>query len=348
VKTIAYLSKILIIKKEIQMKLFSFSIRDDEIPYVEEWKKAHPDVEVDYTQELLTAENAAKATGAENVVVYQQLDYTADALKALAAAGVKTLSLRNVGIDNIDFETAKTLGLQFSNTPVYSPNAIAEQAISVMQRILRQSKTLDAKVAKGDMRWAPTIGREIRDQVIGVIGTGNIGRVAIQIAQGYGAKVVAYDKFRNADIEAQGLYVDSIDDVFAQATAITIHTPSLPELKHFINAQAISKMRDEVVIVNQARGDLVDEDAVIAGLDSGKIFGYATDVLEEEIGIFNVDHTKDGLPAKVAALAHRENVILTPHTAFYTTHAVRNMVVLAFDAAYKFAKSEKPDSFIDY
>lgn len=329
------------------MKLFSFSIRDDEIPYIEEWKAAHPDVDVDFSQELLTVDTAKLAAGAENIVVYQQLDYTPEVLKALAAVGVKTLSLRNVGVDNIDFATIKELGMKVSNTPVYSPNAIAEQALAVMQRLLRQSKVLDAKVAKGDMRWAPTIGREMRDQTIGVIGTGNIGRVSIKIAQGFGAKVIAYDKFRNPDIEAQGLYVDTLEELLAEATAITIHTPSLPELKHFINADSIALMPDDVVIVNEARGDLVDIEAVIAGLDSGKIFGFGTDVLEEEIGVFNVDHTKTGLPDVVANLNARDNVILTPHTAFYTTHAVRNMVVLAFDAALEFAEGRDPQTLID-
>ncbi|MFR8085860.1 MAG: NAD(P)-dependent oxidoreductase, partial [Leuconostoc gelidum] len=187
------------------MKIFAYGIRDDEKPSLEDWKSTHPNIEVGYTQELLTAETATLAKGSVSAVVYQQLDYTRDALTALAEVGVTNLSLRNVGTDNIDFEAAKEFNFNISNVPVYSPNAIAEHSMIQLSRLLRRTKALDAKIAKHDLRWAPTIGREMRMQTVGVIGTGNIGRVAIKILQGFGAKVVAYDKFPNAEIAEQGL-----------------------------------------------------------------------------------------------------------------------------------------------
>ena len=106
-------------------KIFAFSIRKDEEPYVKEWAKDHPEVEVEYTDELLTPETAAKAKGADGVVVYQQLDYTPETLQALADEGITKMSLRNVGVDNIDMAKAKELGFEITNVPVYSPNAIA-------------------------------------------------------------------------------------------------------------------------------------------------------------------------------------------------------------------------------
>ena len=133
-------------------KIFAFSIRKDEEPYLKEWAAAHPAVEVDFTDKLLTPETASLAKGADGVVVYQQLDYTPETLQALADLGITKMSLRNVGVDNIDMDKAKELGFEITNVPVYSPNAIAEHAAIQTARVLRQDKVLDEKIAKGDLR----------------------------------------------------------------------------------------------------------------------------------------------------------------------------------------------------
>lgn len=313
-------------------KIFAYAIREDEKPFLKEWEDAHKDVEVEYTDKLLTPETAALAKGADGVVVYQQLDYTAETLQALADNGITKMSLRNVGVDNIDMAKAKELGFQITNVPVYSPNAIAEHAAIQAARILRQAKAMDEKVARHDLRWAPTIGREVRDQVVGVVGTGHIGQVFMQIMEGFGAKVIAYDIFRNPELEKKGYYVDSLDDLYKQADVISLHVPDVPANVHMINDKSIAEMKQDVVIVNVSRGPLVDTDAVIRGLDSGKVFGYAMDVYEGEVGVFNEDWEGKEFPdARLADLIARPNVLVTPHTAFYTTHAVRNMVVKAFD-----------------
>lgn len=324
-------------------KIVAYAIRDDEKPALNEWRKKNPDVEVVDTAELLTPETASLAKGADAVVVYQQLDYTKETLKALSENGIKIMSLRNVGTDNIDFTAAKEFDFQISNVPVYSPNAIAEHSMIQLSRLLRRTKELDTKIAKGDLRWAPTIGREMRMQTVGVIGTGNIGRVAIKILQGFGAKVVAYDKFQNDEIKAQGLYVDSLDELYAQADAISLYVPGVPENHHMLDDAAVAKMKDGVVIVNVSRGNLMDIDAMIRGLDSGKISAFGMDVYEDEVGLFNVDWSETGIPdAKIDNLNKRENVLVTPHTAFYTTKAVEEMVNQSLDAAVSFTKGETP------
>lgn len=331
------------------MKIFAYGIRKDEEPALKEWMEKHPDVEVGFTDELLTPETAKYAKGADAVDVYQQLDYTPETLTALHDLGINKMSLRNVGTDNIDFDTARKFDFQISNVPVYSPNAIAEHSMIQLSRLLRQTKAMDAKVAKHDLRWAPTIGREMRMQTVGVIGTGHIGRVAIKILQGFGAKVIAYDKYQNEEIAKQGLYVDSLDDLYAQADAISLYVPGVKENDRMIDADAIAKMKDGVVIVNVARGNLVDTDAVIAGLDSGKIAAFAMDVYEDEVGLFNEDWSNKEFPdARIADLIDRENVLVTPHTAFYTTKAVYEMVTQSMDAALAFIQGEQPAIAVKY
>lgn len=332
------------------MKIFAYGIRNDEKPALEDWKSAHPEVEVDYTQELLTPETAALAKGSDSVVVYQQLDYTPETLKALAEAGVTNMSLRNVGTDNIDFETAKALDFNISNVPVYSPNAIAEHAAIQVAALLSQAKVMENKVQKRDLRWEPTIRREVRDQVVGVVGTGHIGRVFLEIMQGFGAKVVAYDVYRNPELEAEGVYVDTLDELLEQSDIVSLHVPHIPSVNdQMINAETIAKMKDDAVLVNVSRGLLVDTDAVVAALDSKKLFGFVMDTYEGEVGVFNKDWSENGLEDKrLDDLISRENVYVTPHTAFYTTHAVREMVHQSFDAAVAFAKGETPANAVKY
>lgn len=332
------------------MKIFAYGIRNDEKPALEDWKSAHPEVEVDYIQELLTPETAALAKGSDSVVVYQQLDYTPETLKALAEAGVTNMSLRNVGTDNIDFETAKALDFNISNVPVYSPNAIAEHAAIQVAALLSQAKVMENKVQKRDLRWEPTIRREVRDQVVGVVGTGHIGRVFLEIMQGFGAKVIAYDVYRNPELEATGVYVDTLDELLEQSDVVSLHVPHIPGVNdQMINAETIAKMKDDAVLVNVSRGLLVNTDAVVAALDSKKLFGFVMDTYEGEVGVFNKDWSENGLEDKrLDDLISRENVYVTPHTAFYTTHAVREMVHQSFDAAVAFAKGETPANAVKY
>ena len=332
------------------MKIFAYGIRDDEKPSLEDWKSAHPEVEVDYTQELLTPETAALAKGSDSAVVYQQLDYSRETLAALAEKGVTNLSLRNVGTDNIDFDAAKAFNFNVSNVPVYSPNAIAEHAAIQVSALLSQAKVMENKVQKRDLRWEPTIRREVRDQVVGVVGTGHIGRVFMQIMQGFGAKVIAYDVYRNAELEKTGVYVDTLDELLAQSDIVSLHIPHIPGTNdQMINAETIAKMKDDAVLVNVSRGLLVDTDAVVAALDSKKLFGFVMDTYEGEVGVFNKDWSVNGLDDKrLDDLISRENVFVTPHTAFYTTHAVKEMVHQSFDAAVAFAKGETPSIAVKY
>ena len=209
---------------------------------------------------------------------------------------------------------------------------------------------MENKVQKRDLRWEPTIRREVRDQVVGVVGTGHIGRVFLEIMQGFGAKVVAYDVYRNPELEAEGVYVDTLDELLEQSDIVSLHVPHIPGVNdQMINAETIAKMKDDAVLVNVSRGLLVDTDAVVAALDSKKLFGFVMDTYEGEVGVFNKDWSENGLEDKrLDDLISRENVYVTPHTAFYTTHAVREMVHQSFDAAVAFAKGETPANAVKY
>ncbi|WP_166667131.1 D-2-hydroxyacid dehydrogenase [Companilactobacillus nuruki] len=331
------------------MKIFAYGIREDEEPSLKKWEENNPDVEVEYTKNTLTADSARLAEGADGVVTLQTSAYTREALEVLKKLGITKISIRNVGFDNFNFKDLNDLGFSLTNVPVYSPNAIAEHTVILMGRLLRRVPEFDQKMDNGDFTWSPTIGKEYREQTVGVVGTGHIGRVVIKILQGFGAKVVAYDVYHNQDIEKQGLYVDSLEELYKQSDIITLHVPLFDSNKHMINDQAIEQMKDGVYIINCARGELIDTNALIKGLDSGKIAGAGLDVLDNENSVFGkVWSSVENIPdEKIRNLAERINVIITPHSAFYTETAIHNMINTAFDSNKELIEGQQPSTLVD-
>lgn len=327
------------------MKIIAYGIRNDEKPYLDEWVANHPDVEVKSEPKLLDENTVDEAKDFDGVVAYQQKPYTATVLDKLGSFGIKSLSLRNVGVDNIDAEAAKRNGIKVSNVPAYSPAAIAELAVTEMVRLLRRTKKFEDKERHGNLTWAPDIAEEMNQQTVGVFATGRIGRQVIDIVRGFGAKVIAYDPYPNPELKKEGVYVDTPEELYKNSDILTLHAPALKENEHMINDETIGKMKDGIRIINCARGSLIDTDALIRGLDSGKIKGAALDVYEDEVGIFNVDFGSfDKIPdARLKNLMERDNVLITPHIAFYTKVAVKNMVQYALDANVSLIKTGTSD-----
>ncbi|MBU9788050.1 D-2-hydroxyacid dehydrogenase [Lentilactobacillus sp. G22-6] len=331
------------------MKIIAYGIRADEKPFLDKWSEGNPTVEVASTAELLDENTVDQAKGADGVVTYQQKPYTASVLDKLGSFGIKYLSLRNVGVDNVDATAAKRNGIQVTNVPAYSPQAIAEFTVTQLMRLLRRTPTFDNKMANGDLRWAPDIAEELNQMTVGVYATGRIGRAAIQIYQGFGAKVIAYDIHHNPQLEKEGIYVETPDELYAKADVISLHAPATKENEHMLNDEAFAKMKDGVYILNPARGILVDTDALIKALDSGKVAGAALDTYEDEVGVFNNNFGSfDKIPDdRLKNLMKRENVLVSPHIAFYTKRAVRNMVYYAMDANKSLIETGQSDKLVE-
>ncbi|MCT6822483.1 MAG: D-2-hydroxyacid dehydrogenase [Apilactobacillus sp.] len=332
------------------MKIIAYGIRNDELPFLKEWENNNPDVEVKVETELLDSTTVLKAEGFDGVVAYQQKPYTKEILDKLGEFNIHYLSLRNVGTDNIDVEAVSKNDITVTNVPAYSPNAIAELAITQIMRLLRNTKRFESKQRSGDLRWAPEIGEELHTKTVGIFGTGRIGRVLLDICRGFGAKVIAYDPFRNPELEKQGVYVDTPDDLFKKSDIISLHVPAVKENEHMVNEKTLSEMKDGSYIINAARGTLIDTDALIKALDSGKIAGVALDTYEGEVGVFNEDF-KDfsAVPdERLKNLMGRDNVLVSPHIAFYTKTAVQNMVEFAMDANRDLIKTGNSDKVVKF
>ena len=331
------------------MKILAYGVRDDEKPFLEECEKQNPDVEVKAVPELMTDETVEWAKGFDGVDVYQQLPYTDTVFEKLASYGIHNVSLRNVGVDNMNPEAVKKYDMKVTNVPVYSPAAIAEFSVTQLLNLLRRTKEYFHKFERNDYRWAPQISHELNDQVVGVIGTGHIGQVAINIYKGFGAKVIAYDVYHNPELEKEGLYVDTLEELYKQATVVTLHIPLFPTTEHMLNKEAFDQMKDGVFVVNASRGPLIDEKALIDALDSGKVAGAALDVLEDETKVFNHDMAGKNMDyPEFWNLNTRDNVLISPHTAFYTDVAVKNMVQYSLSANKDLIETGESDKLVKF
>lgn len=314
------------------MKLIDYGVRHDEKKYIQEWSQANG-IEVKIVTDLLTPETVKMAEGYDGVVAYQQLPYDEKVFDQMNEYGIHVISLRNVGVDNVPVEALKRNQIRLTNVPSYSPEAIAEYSVTGLMALLRNMKHMIRKVDQNDFRWAPDIGRELNQLTVGVAGTGRIGRAAIKIYQGFGAKVIAYDKFHNPEIEKEGLYVDDLDTLLKESDVVTLHIPSLGKGNTLINSKTISEMKDDAIVINTARGDLVNTSDLYDAVAGGKLYGAVLDVYENEVGIFNSDLSDQGLTDELLEKVIKSpRFILTPHIAFYTTKAVKNMATVSLNS----------------
>lgn len=329
------------------MKLIDFGVREDEKKYIQEWSKDN-DIEVTIVTELLTPDTVKMAKGYDGIVAYQQLPYDEKIFDTMNEYGIHVISLRNVGVDNVPMDALKRNNIRLTNVPSYSPEAIAEYSVAGLMALLRNFKHMIRKVDQHDFRWAPDIGRELNELTVGVAGTGRIGRAAIKIYQGFGAKVIAFDKFHNPEIEKEGLYVDSLDTLLKQADVVTLHIPSLGKGHTVINSKSIAEMKDNAIVVNSARGDLINTNDLYEAVVDGKLYGAVMDVYENEVGIFNTDLSDQEFSDRLLdKVIKSPRFILTPHIAFYTTKAVKNMATISLNSMVDELKNGKSENEIN-
>jgi D-lactate dehydrogenase len=291
-----------------------------------------------YTEQYPTFENAALAAGYDAISV-TPCDMGAAMLERFASLGVKYVCCHSIGYDHVDLARAKELGMRVSNVG-YPPNGVANYAIMLMMASLRRFGHIQKRVELQDYSLKGKIGRDISTCTVGVIGTGRIGRTVLKHLSGFGCRLLAYDLYPSEEAKQYAEYVP-LDTLLAESDVITLHTNATAENHHLINAEAIAKMKDGVTIVNTARGKLIDSEALIAALESGKVGGAALDVLENENGLYYYNLTGQIIPnQELALLRSFPNVILSPHTAFYTDEDVASMVRGVFESADAFAKGE--------
>ncbi|MBE9389124.1 D-2-hydroxyacid dehydrogenase [Vagococcus salmoninarum] len=317
------------------MKLLMMGARDDERIFAEKWAQEN-NVELEITSDFLNAETLHLVAGKDGLALQQTMALPIEMYQQLADLGIKQIATRSAGYDMYDLEAATAAGLIITNVPEYSPNAIAEFAVTSALASVRQLNKIQNNMAKQDYRWAKDmISPELRSMTIGIIGTGRIGRITAQILKGFGANIIAYDLYQNEEAKTFLTYKASVEDVVKEADLISIHMPATKDNHHLFNDQLFSLMKDGSYLVNTARGVIVDTAALIRALDSGKLAGAALDTYENEMPYVTKDFVgKEVTDPIFKELVAREDVIFTPHIAFYTHTAVENLVAGGLNAVY--------------
>lgn len=321
------------------MKMYVYNFREfDEGKYFRQLTKSYG-VTTEYTSHAPTIENACQAKGYECVnVITTKMDRPL--LEKFKEYGVKYITTRTIGYDHIDVAAAKELGLRVSNI-TYTPDTVAEYTMMLMLMAKRKMKRIMERAVIQDYTLKGIIGSEIHQCTVGVIGTGRIGETVIRDLSGFGCKILAYDLYQKESVTAYAEYTD-LDTLLKQSDIISLHMPANESNYHMIDQKAIDKMKEGVLIINTARGALIDSKALICGIESGKVGGAALDVVEKELGLYYNDLRATVLDNReLAILKSFPNVIVTPHMAFYTEEAIHDMVKHSIESYCMFAQGKE-------
>lgn len=320
------------------MRLFAYALREyDEAAFLKECSQ-ELGFEYDWTPEYPSLDNAELAKGYDALcIITNPLD--AELLDRFHELGVRNVATRSIGYEHIDVAHAYELGMRVGHA-AYPPEGVANYAIMLMMMGLRNVNFILRQAAVQDFSLKGKLGRDISSCTVGVVGTGKIGATVVRHLQGFGCKVLAYDPYPRDDLGGLAEYVD-LDTLLASSDVITLHAPALESNYHMLDADAFAKMRDGVVIVNAARGSLIDTAALADAIESGKVGAAALDTIEHESNLYYRDNTREILPNRDRALLESyPNVIVSPHMAFYTATDVRGMVFSACSALDSFSRGE--------
>ena len=306
------------------MKIFFYALREyDEQKYVEKFAGQYS-FEYSFTSAYPSMDNVQLAKGYDAISIITNPMYP-EILKAFHDVGVRYISTRSIGYEHIDVDYAHSLGMRASHV-VYSPNSVANYTIMLILMACRNMPWIMKKADCQDYSLKGKVGKELSTSTVGVIGTGNIGKTVVKHLSSFGCRILAYSLYEDEEVKKYAEYV-SFDELIKQSDIITLHVPGNAENTHLIDAAAFEKMKDGVIIVNTARGLIIDTQALIAALKSGKVGYAALDTFEGEVGLYYLNKEMQRLDNdNMALLKSFPNVILSPHMAFYTEQAVSDMV----------------------
>jgi D-lactate dehydrogenase len=274
--------------------------------------------------EAPTQENVSLCQGSQCVdVITSKIDEPL--IQAFHRQGIEYITTRTIGYDHIDLEAAKKYGIKVGNAP-YGPHGVADYTVMLILMSMRKMNAILGRTKLQDYTLMGLKGRELHDLTVGVIGTGRIGATVVRSLSGFGCRILAYDLYEKEDVKQFAAYVP-LEQIWQEADVITLHMPLTEDNHHIINGETIAKMKDGVIIVNTARGALIDSDALIEAVENGKIGAAGLDVVENEFGLYYYDHKSDILKNReLAMLRSFPNVTVSHHMAFYTMNYVETVV----------------------
>ncbi|MBE0425717.1 MAG: hydroxyacid dehydrogenase [Nitrospirae bacterium] len=318
------------------MKIIFFETEPWECEPCQILKNEH---EFKMTDERPAEDNAGQYADADIISPFIYSDLSADVLAKFS--NLKLIATRSAGIDHIDIGYCKKKGITVCNVPAYGDNTVAEHVFGLLLTISHRLVDAVDRTRKGDFSLKGLEGFDLCDKTLGVIGTGNIGRCVIKIAKGFSMNVVAYDVKPDEEFASHlDFHYVGMDELLNKSDVITLHVPATKATHHLLSTEQFEKMKDGVIIINTARGTLIDIQALLHAISEGKVAAAGLDVLPEEPtvreeaellrSIYQKKHNMETLLANHVLLRLR-NVFITPHSAFYTREAVQKILYTTLD-----------------
>lgn len=298
-------------------------------------------VDIEYFNSRLTIESVGLSKGYDGVCIFVNDEAPRPVIEKLAENGIKLILLRCAGFNNVDLDACKEHGITVLRVPAYSPYAVAEHAMAIIQDANRRITKGVNKVKDNNFSLNGLLGVDLHNKVAGIMGTGRIGQIMAKICKGYGMTVLGWDAYPNKALEDQGLltYVTK-EELLRKSDLISLHAPLIigeGGTYHLIDDKEIEMMKNGVMLVNTSRGGLVNVDALIRGLRANKFHAVALDVYEGEDSNVYTDHSDDMMQNSVAArLVTFPNLILTSHQAFFTREALQAIAAVTMENARNF------------
>ncbi len=295
----------------------------DAKPYDREWfDKINTDFEIRYFEGRLRPESAMLAEGCRAVCAFVNDEINAKTIERLIELKVEVILMRCAGYNNVALSAAEGK-IKVLRVPAYSPYAVAEHTMGLILALNRKIPRAYIRTRDFNFSLVGLTGFDLHGKTAGVIGTGRIGRVFIDICKGFGMEVIAFDPH---PVEIEGVDYVEKDELFKRSDIISLHCPLTRETRYIIDEEALSLMKKSALIVNTSRGQLIDTEALLSALNDKRIGGAALDVYEEESGLFFEDNSDKIVTDEVISmLVSRPNVIITSHQAFLTDEALKNI-----------------------
>lgn len=287
----------------------------------------------------LDIDSVGLAKGYDAVCAFVNDDIDKSVIDELAKMGVKGILMRCAGYNNVDLEAAKGK-IKVLRVPSYSPEAVAEFATAILLTVNRKTHRAYVRTREFNMNINGLMGEDLYGKTAGIIGTGKIGQAMIRIMKGFGMRVLAYDVFKNPDLDVE--YV-SLDEIFRESDVISLHCPLTSDTKYIINDDSLDKMKKGVFIINTSRGQLIKTEDLLEALRvPGRIGGVGLDVYEEEDEVFYEDKSNEIMTDEVLArLVTFPNVLITSHQGYFTREAMEAIATVTMENARALFNNEE-------
>lgn len=330
------------------MKIAFFDTKSYDIPSFEKHGNEHG-ISFKFFEPKLNEDTVKLAQGYDGVCAFVNDTINAPVIDRLSQMGIKILALRCAGFNNVDIKHAYGK-IHILRVPAYSPYAVAEHTMALLLTSIRRIHKAYIRSRDFNFSLSGMTGFDLYGKTVGIIGTGRIGKVFIDICKGFGMKILAYDKYPAKDLDnGDTVRYASLDDIFEKSDIISLHCPLTEETYHIIDEKALSKCKKGVVILNTSRGALVDAEALLRGIKSRKVGAACLDVYEEESDLFFEDNSGHILEDDVLArLISMPNVIVTSHQAFLTQEALENIAETTVKNIVAFTETGNCDNEIKY